>query len=170
MPSASPDAAAAEQLRDRIRSDALITRRDYLRILVTVSGGLAVGGVATAAGLFDRHGDGAAPAMKVAEGLAPGQSVAFSYPGERDHAVAIRLADGALVGYSSICTHLACAVLWGADRGEEGELYCPCHEGVFNARTGEVTAGPPPRALPTVLLEERDDGIYAIATQIGGDA
>jgi Rieske Fe-S protein len=165
-----PDDAAARQLLERIRSDALVTRRDYLRILVTVSGGLAVGGIATAVGLFERHGDGAAPAKKVADVLAPGQAVAFRYPEERDRAIAIRLSDGTLVGFSSVCTHLACAVLWRADRGEEGELYCPCHEGVFDARSGEVTAGPPPRALPLVLLEERDDGIYAVGTRLGGQA
>ncbi len=167
-PGVGPDAAAAEQLRDRIRADALVSRRDYLRILVTVSGGLVAGGVAAAAGLFHRHGDGTAPPIKVADGLAPGQAVAFTYPGERDRALAVRLADGALVGYSSVCTHLGCAVLWRADRGRQGELYCPCHEGVFDARTGEVTAGPPPRALPHVLLEQRADGIYAVGTRIGG--
>ncbi|MFD0429398.1 hypothetical protein ACFQ60_22165 [Streptomyces zhihengii] len=33
--------------------------------------------------------------------------------------MAVRLMDGTLVGYSAICTHLACAVLWRADRGPE---------------------------------------------------
>ncbi|MBB5868984.1 Rieske Fe-S protein [Allocatelliglobosispora scoriae] len=155
---------------DRISADSLTSRRDYLRIAVTVSGGLAVGSVAIAGGLFHRHGDGTAPAKLVAERLAPGESVTFTYPGDADRATAIRLRDGTLVAYSSVCTHLACAVLWRADRGTEGELLCPCHEGVFDARTGAVTAGPPPRPLPKVLLEERADGIYAIGTQRSGQA
>ncbi|MCP2322018.1 Rieske Fe-S protein [Hamadaea flava] len=149
---------------DRLRADDLTSRRDYLRIAVTVSGGLAVGGIATAAGLFHRHGDGTAEPLRIADRIDPGQSVAFAYPGDEDWAVAIRLADGTLVAYSSICTHLACGVLWRADRGEHGELYCPCHEGVFDARTGRVTAGPPPRPLPRVIVEERADGIYATGT------
>ncbi|MER5809757.1 Rieske (2Fe-2S) protein [Streptomyces sp. NPDC002033] len=163
---------AAEQLRDRISADSLTTRRDYLRIVATVSGGLAIGGVGVAAGILHRHGDSETlpEAKKVTDRLAPGQSVAFRYPGEEDRALAVRLGDGSLVGYSAVCTHLACAVLWREDRGPEGELYCPCHEGVFNARTGEVTAGPPPRPLPRILLTELPDGsVWATATARSGE-
>ena len=46
-----PDPSPAQALLDRIREDALVTRRDYLRILVTVSGGLLVGTVAVAMSL-----------------------------------------------------------------------------------------------------------------------
>jgi Rieske Fe-S protein len=89
--------------------------------------------------------------------------VRFSYPGPDDRALAVRLADGALVGYSSICTHLACGVLWEA---RQEELVCPCHEGRFSASTGEVLAGPPPRPLPVIELEERDDGVYAVGARV----
>ena len=169
-PGTDPAQAA---LQDRISADSLTTRRDYLRIVATVSGGLAVGGVAVAAGVLHRHGDSAGPphAKRVADRLAAGQSLAFRYPGEDDRAVAVRLKDGTLVGYSAVCTHLACGVLWREDRGSEGELYCPCHEGVFDARTGEVTAGPPPRALPRVLLvEEADGSVWAVATARSGES
>ncbi|MET9321696.1 Rieske (2Fe-2S) protein [Streptomyces sp. NPDC003038] len=170
---AGPDGdAAAEQLRDRISADSLTTRRDYLRIVATVSGGLAIGGVGVAAGILHRHGDSETlpEAKKVTDRLAPGESVAFRYPGDEDRALAVRLTDGSLVGYSAVCTHLACAVLWRADRGADGELYCPCHEGVFDARTGEVTAGPPPRPLPRILLSEQADGsVWALATARSGE-
>ncbi|MFJ6697316.1 Rieske (2Fe-2S) protein [Streptomyces sp. NPDC091272] len=167
------DAQAA--LRDRISADSLTTRRDYLRIVATVSGGLAVGGLAVAGGVLHRHGeaqgDGAPEPKKIADGLQPGDSLAFRYPGEEDRAVAVRLTDGSLVGYSAVCTHLACAVLWRKERGTEGELYCPCHEGIFDARTGEVTAGPPPRALPKVVVVEESDGsIWAIGTTRSGES
>ncbi len=174
-PGQDPDGdgdAAAEQLRDRISADSLTTRRDYLRIVATVSGGLAVGGVGVAAGMLHRHGDSEKlpEAKLVAEQLAPGQSVAFRFPKDEDRALAVRLADGTLVGYSAVCTHLACAVLWREDRGVDGELYCPCHEGVFDVRTGEVTAGPPPRPLPMVFLTEQADGsVWAIATARSGE-
>ncbi|MBT2452626.1 Rieske (2Fe-2S) protein [Streptomyces sp. ISL-43] len=166
------DDAAVEQLRDRISADSLTTRRDYLRIVATVSGGLAIGGVGVAAGILHRHGDSEAlPApKKVADELVPGRSVAFRFPGEDDRALAVRLADGSLVGYSAVCTHLACGVLWREDRGADGELYCPCHEGVFDARTGEVTAGPPPRPLPRIFLTEQADGsVWAVATARSGE-
>ncbi|MFD3803451.1 ubiquinol-cytochrome c reductase iron-sulfur subunit [Streptomyces sp. NPDC058611] len=164
--------AAADQLRDRISADSLTTRRDYLRIVATVSGGLAIGGVGVAAGILHRHGDSESmpEAKKVADRLPPGQSVAFRFPGDDDRALAVRLEDGSLVGYSAVCTHLACAVLWREDRGPDGELYCPCHEGVFNARTGEVTAGPPPRPLPRIFLTEQADGsVWAVATARSGE-
>ncbi|MFE2151968.1 Rieske (2Fe-2S) protein [Streptomyces lavendulae] len=164
--------AAADRLRDRISADSLTTRRDYLRIVATVSGGLAIGGVGVAAGILHRHGDSESlpEAKKVADVMAPGESVAFRFPGDEDRALAVRLTDGSLVGYSAVCTHLACAVLWREDRGPEGELYCPCHEGVFDARTGEVTAGPPPRPLPRIFLTEQADGsVWAIATARSGE-
>ena len=146
---------------ERIRADTPVTRRDYLRILVTVSGGLAAGAAGVAIGLFRRHGSGTAAPAKVADRLEPGQAVAFRYPGEDDRALAIRLPDGRLVGWSAVCTHLACAVLW---RQEDGHLECPCHDGVFDPATGEVLAGPPPRPLPAVRLREDAGGIWAVGT------
>ncbi|MER8045237.1 Rieske (2Fe-2S) protein [Streptomyces sp. NPDC094032] len=170
--SEAPDAAQAA-LRDRVSADSLTTRRDYLRIVATVSGGLAVGGIGVASGILHRHGDtdGAPEPKRIADSIPPGESVAFRYPDEEDRAVAVRLDDGTLAGYSAVCTHLACAVLWRKDRGSEGELYCPCHEGVFDARTGEVTAGPPPRPLPKVLLVEGADGsVWAVGTTRSGES
>lgn len=143
---------------ERIRSDAPVTRRDYLRILVTISGGLVVGAAAVAAGVFPRR-TGSSGALRIAEAIEPDGSVTFSYPGPDDRAIALRLADDRLVAYSSICTHLACGVLWQA---REQALVCPCHDGRFAAATGEVLAGPPPRPLPVIELEERADGIYAV--------
>ncbi|WP_411075527.1 ubiquinol-cytochrome c reductase iron-sulfur subunit [Streptomyces sp. cmx-4-7] len=165
--------AAQDALHDRIAADSLTTRRDYLRIVTTVSGGLAVGGIGVAAGILHRHGDseGAPEPKKIADRIPPGGSLAFRYPGADDRAVAVRLEDGTLAGYSAVCTHLACAVLWRKNRGSEGELYCPCHEGVFDARTGEVTAGPPPRGLPKVLLVEETDGsVWAVGTARSGES
>ncbi len=44
---------------------------------------------------------------------------------------------------SNVCTHLGCRVRWIP---EEGEFFCPCHNGVF-AKDGSVVDGPPPRPL-----------------------
>jgi len=41
--------------------------------------------------------------------------------------------------YSSVCPHLGCRVHWQPD---EGQFFCPCHRGVFNAE-GVAIAGPP---------------------------
>lgn len=140
---------------ERISEDSLVTRRDYLRILVTISGGLAAGAVAVAIGVFPRR-TGSAGQVRIATALAPGQRVTFAYPSADDPAIAMRLPNGMLVAYSAVCTHLSCAVLW-----RDGELQCPCHDGRFSVETGAVLAGPPPRPLPRIVLEERPDGIYA---------
>lgn len=167
-----PD-AARQALRDRTAAHPPTTRRDCLRVIATVSGGLAAGGVAVAAGALHRHADAVEPPEPklVAERLEPGASVTFRFPGEEDRALAVRLPDGTLVGYSAVCTHLACAVLWRADRGMEGELLCPCHEGVFEVRTGEVTAGPPPRPLPRIVMDEDADGaVWAVTAIRSGES
>jgi Rieske Fe-S protein len=152
---------ATKRLLDRIQRDALVTRRDFLRVLTTVSGGLCAGTIAVSTGAFRRHGEGDAAPYKVASQLAPGEAVAFSYPTNDDPAIAVRLEDGTLVGYSSVCTHLGCGVIW---RKEEDELFCPCHDGKFDPHSGKPTGGPPKRALPKVMLEDRDDGIWAVRT------
>ena len=161
VPATARDRSATRALLERIRADAPVTRRDHLRILVTLSGGLLAAGAAVKAGVFPRHGEGTAAPLKIADRLDPGAAVSFAYPHEDDRAIAIRLPEGRLVGYSSICTHLACVVLW---RPEENRLECPCHDGVFDPATGEVTAGPPPRALPRVRLRENGRGIWAVGT------
>lgn len=148
---------------ERITSEALVSRRDYLRILVTISGGLTAGAAAVAVGVFPRRTGAAAP-VRVAASLAEGSWVQFTYPTEHDQAIAMRLPGGRLVAYSSICTHLSCAVI---PRPTEGVLECPCHDGRFDATDGSVLAGPPPRPLPVIELEERTDGIYAVGATPG---
>jgi Rieske Fe-S protein len=143
---------------ERIRDDARVTRRDYLRILVTVSGGLFAGSLAVAAGLFSRPRRGPVTPRRIATSISPGSAIGF-HDVDGEPAMAIRLQTGELVAYSSVCTHLSCAVLWRAD---EGRLRCPCHDGEFDPRNGRVLAGPPPRPLPRLVVEQRSDGIYYV--------
>lgn len=58
----------------------------------------------------------------------------------------------------NVCTHLSCAVLYKGD----GKLHCPCHDGLFDAATGNVLAGPPPRPLSLIQLAIHDGTIYAV--------
>lgn len=150
---------------DRIREDAPTTRRDYLRMLVTISGGLLAGTAAVAFGVFRRRDQDVATAVLVARSLQPGGSARFDFPTDEDPAIAVRLPDGTLVAYSSVCTHLSCTVLWNLD---EERLDCPCHNGTFDPFDGRVLTGPPPRPLPRIELVERSDGIYAVGVTQGG--
>jgi len=62
--------------------------------------------------------------------------------------------------YGAICTHLGCIV--SAELTEDDLIICPCHIGLYDPETGEVVAGPPPKPLPVIKIEERDDGVYAV--------
>jgi Rieske Fe-S protein len=151
-----------ESRQKRLTEGGLMSRRDYLRMLVIASGGLLIGTAGLASGIFRRHGAGTGAPKRVAASLAEGKMTIFSYPGDDDPVIAMRLNDGELVAFSSVCTHLSCAVLW---RREQGVLECPCHKGIFHERTGAVVAGPPPRPLARVKLEERPDGVYAVGIE-----
>jgi Rieske Fe-S protein len=161
---ASPHRAPVRAQLERIREDATITRRDYLRILVTISGGLFAGTAAVAVGLFRRRDEAASSPVRIAGEIAPGASVRFAYPTDADPAIAIRMADGTLAAYSAVCTHLSCTVLWNRTAAR---IDCPCHDGEFDPLDGRVLAGPPPRPLPRIELEERSDGIYAVGFPAG---
>lgn len=45
--------------------------------------------------------------------------------------------------FNAICTHVDCTVRY---RAEEEDIYCSCHDGVYDLR-GRVVSGPPPRPL-----------------------
>ncbi|NKY40564.1 Rieske (2Fe-2S) protein [Cellulomonas septica] len=55
-------------------------------------------------------------------------------------------------GFSAVCTHQGCLVGEVAD----GEIRCPCHGSVFDARSGDVVRGPAQRPLPEVDVDVRD--------------
>lgn len=84
--------------------------------------------------------------------LAPRQALEFTDPQSGDPAVLIRLADGKVVAYDTVCTHAGCTV--GYDSGS-GLLLCPCHGAAFDpAHKAAVLNGPtnqPLLALPLVI-------------------
>jgi Rieske Fe-S protein len=142
--------------------EAQVTRREFCNFLGLTSAALFAGaaGFAAKAALDARESVSLAPArIEGAELLAPNSSLNFSYPTERDSAILIRTADGAYHAYGQKCTHLSCPVYYAR---EHQRLECPCHEGAFNAATGAVLYGPPPRALDAIQIEMRDGQIWAI--------
>ena len=157
-----PDPALVEERVSRLTTEALVTRRGYLRIMGVLSGGLALGTTAAAAGAFRRPTQGADQQLVIvddAESIPIGGSVRFTYPGEFHPALLLRLDEETFVAYSAVCTHLQCEVM---ARLDENTLYCPCHEGYFDPASGAPTAGPPERPLPQILLERRGSAIVAV--------
>ena len=138
-----------------------VTRREFCNFLGLTSAALFVGaaGFATKAALDARKSESLLAAqINGAETLAPNSSLNFSYPTERDSAILIRTADGAYHAYGQKCTHLSCPVYYSRDRQR---MECPCHEGAFDAGTGDVLYGPPPRALDVIEIETRDGQVWA---------
>jgi Rieske Fe-S protein len=153
--------------------EAQVTRREFCNFLGLTSAALFAGAAGFAAkAALDERESVSLPAARIdgAESLAPASSLNFSYPTERDSAILIRTADGAYHAYGQKCTHLSCPVYYARDHQR---LECPCHEGAFNAATGDVLYGPPPRPLDAIEIEMRDGQIWAIgrtpsSSEVGG--
>ena len=70
-------------------------------------------------------------------------------------------APGDVVGFSKICTHAGCPV--GLYRADSKELYCPCHQSIFEVlKAAHPGGGPATRALPQLPLDLDDQG-YIVA-------
>ncbi len=139
--------------------DEIVTRRDTLRFLLGGSGALflATGVLAIIGNLPSGPGVQAVPISKVGE-LAENKWKVFDFPDQYAQGILINLPENRLVAYSDVCTHLSCAVVYQTD----GKLHCPCHDGLFDAVTGNVLAGPPTRPLPLIQLAIHNGTIYAV--------
>lgn len=141
-----------------------VERRDFVKFLTLTSFAFVVGQFWIAGQSWLRRGTPAPGARRIAStaDVPVGGSLVFDYPNEHDTSILVRLAESEFVAFSQKCTHLSCAVI---PRPQEGTFHCPCHEGLFDLRTGNVIAGPPPRPLPRVTLEVRGRDIYATGVE-----
>ena len=88
-----------------------------------------------------------------AEELAPNSAKVFrfgNHPG-----ILIRQADGTYRAFSAVCTNLNCTVQY---RARERDIWCACHNGVYNLQGGTVS-GPPPRPLEQYEVHARGQEI-----------
>jgi Rieske Fe-S protein len=145
--------------------DQYVERRDFVKFLVLTSFALTIGQFWVAARQWWRSREAPPAGQRIAslDQLAVGGTLVFNYPGEHDACVLVRLSETELVAYSQKCTHLSCAVI---PRPERGDIYCPCHHGFFDLRSGAPTAGPPPRPLPRIRLDVRGRDIYATGVEL----
>lgn len=140
-----------------------VTRREFVRYLVLASGAFAVGSVGIAALASLRpidHGE-ARPIVALDRVPVNGTHL-FRYPTDDDPAILVRLPGDDLRAMSQVCTHLSCVVYYEA---HSQHMVCPCHEGVFSARTREVLEGPPQLPLARIDVEVRDGTIWALGAQ-----
>lgn len=145
--------------------DHYVERRDFMKFLVLTSAALTVGQFWILGQNWLRKRRGLPEIRRIASlaDIPAGSSMVFQYPGELDNCVLVRLSERDLVAYSQKCTHLSCAVI---PEPAKGVLHCPCHEGFFDLRSGNPTAGPPRRPLPRITLEVRGQDVYATGVEL----
>ena len=137
-----------------------VARREFVRYLVLASGGFAAGNVGVALWSSLRSINEGEPRAIVRLDQVPEDSAhLFHYPTDADPAILVHLPGGELRAFSQKCTHLGCVVYF--QPGTE-ELECPCHEGFFDAESGEVISGPPQRPLGRIDVEVRNGVVWAL--------
>ncbi len=148
--------------------EAQVTRREFCNFLGLTSAALflGAGGFAAKAALDSRKKENLAAArIEGAATLAPNSALNFHYPTEKDSAILIRTEMGEYHAFGQQCTHLACPVYY---ERQHKRLECPCHEGAFDAATGSVLYGPPPRPLDVIELEMREGEVWAVGRKALG--
>lgn len=148
--------------------EAQVTRREFCNFLGLTSTALFVG----AAGLagktyYDNLQIKTFAPLKIegAMSLQNNSALNFRYPDAESPAILIRTSEGEYYAYNQKCTHLSCPVFY---EKTTQRLECPCHEAGFEAATGRVLYGPPPRPLDRIALEMKNGEIYAIGVEAGG--
>ncbi len=148
--------------------EAQVTRREFCNFLGLTSAALFVGsGGFAAKAVLDSRETETFPAARIegAESLALNSALNFHYPTENDSAILVRTDAGEFHAFGQKCTHLACPVYFAR---EHRRLECPCHEGAFDAATGKVLYGPPPRPLDVIAIEVRDGEVWAVGRKALG--
>ena len=151
-----------------------VSRELFIRAAVALGVGVAGGSVLAGCSNGTDAGRAVTGGSEATSGprVAPGEAIAATSSVEANSAVSytsaetgqpevlVRLADGRFVAYSAVCTHQGCTVAYKPDTRK---LACPCHGGTFDpAQRAEVVAGPPPRPLPAVGIEERNGKIFRV--------
>ena len=151
---------------------AKLNRRDFLEI-----GGVGIASLITGQVLLPSSAEGATQGKAKAyplidigplSGMEVGSAVEFSYPDHDSPAVMIYLSEmakggigpgGAIVAYSTLCTHKGCPVAFHPERKM---LICPCHWSTFDAaKAGGVVIGQASQALPQIKLRLKNGQIQA---------
>ncbi len=163
-------------------------RREFLKVAVTVSAILAVGGIAAvtksiteSAGAVNTSASTATfPKVKIANvsNLQVNTPVSFNYPLDNEPNLLVKLGqpatggvgqDSDIVAFSQICQHLGCVYAFQAPgssppcnssyKATGPEGYCCCHGSIYDfAQGGKVVGGPSLRPEPQVILEVDSNG------------
>jgi cytochrome b6-f complex iron-sulfur subunit len=138
-----------------------VTRREFAKFLVLVSGGMCVGTawVAVKDKLFPARQASERQRVCKIEDLPVGGMLAFELLTTGTPYILIRLAESDWRIFEQKCTHLSCAVFYDS---KLGKIACPCHHAFFDATTGAVLQGPPPRPLPRLDVAVVAGEVFAV--------
>lgn len=147
--------------------DEYVSRRELVKFMVLTSLAFTAGQMWLVWKNLFRRSETKPAALPVArvDDLAVGGALTFTYPPGSTPRLLVRTAENGFVAYDQQCTHLLCPIVPAV---REGKLHCPCHNGWFDLQTGRALAGPPRRGLPRVLLEVRNDTVYAVGIEYPG--
>jgi thiosulfate dehydrogenase [quinone] large subunit len=95
--------------------------------------------------------------LGAASQLPVGQGATYRDPANGQPDIVIRQANGTLVAHSAVCTHAGCEVGY-----QGGQIVCPCHGSVFDAKTGAVITGPAVTGLSPRKVIQHAGEIYAL--------
>ena len=79
-------------------------------------------------------------------GLAPGSVKSFAWG--RKPGLIKKTADGQMIAFVTVCTHLDCNVTYLAD---QKKFFCACHDGWYD-ENGRNIGGPPPKPLRRLAI------------------
>jgi thiosulfate dehydrogenase [quinone] large subunit len=78
-----------------------------------------------------------------------GQALSFTNAADGSPAWVVHSGGDTFVAFSAICTHAGCTVQYDPSTID---FICPCHGGVYDARTGQALQGPPSVQLPSIAV------------------
>ena len=89
--------------------------------------------------------------LEGADKLPAGSAMIFKFGAKP--ALLIHHQDGTWVSLDAVCTHLGCTVNYEA---ANNRIFCACHGGVYDAKTGANVSGPPPKPLTAYKVEPQE--------------
>ena len=121
------------------------TRRGFLSTIAMGAGLVASMGTLAGMGvkfLTPRKKSGDAVELFIGKAASIPENTSLTVHDLAGNEIIVLRTDQGFKGFSNVCPHLGCHVHWEV---QDRIFYCPCHEGVFNAR-GVATSGPPAEA------------------------
>ena len=132
------------------------SRRTFLKVAAGALGACYAGGIGypvyryLASPVEKAESVAAVNEVTVPDATAIPRNAALMFKFGTKPAMLIHHEDDTWTAVSAVCTHLGCTA--GYDP-QEKRIFCPCHNGVYDAKTGANVSGPPPKPLDRFNVE-----------------